>query len=290
MKASVPMGGLRLFVTGGTGFVGSHFVACALAAGHRVTALRRPGSAPRIPLAPVPDWLDGGLDGDWSANLRGHDVLVHFAAHSANPPYDALPACLQWNVQWPLRLAEQARQAGVQRYLVAGSCFEYGHVDPARLPIEVDTPLAPNNAYATSKAAASIAFLGMARQFGLQLQLLRIFHVYGPGEPASRLWPSLHRAAMAGQDFPMTPGAQVRDFVPVEQVASAFVNALAFEGVRPGEPQIAHVASGQPRTLLAFAEQWWQIWRAAGHLLPGAVPYRDGEVMSLTPAPGTVRR
>ena len=272
---------MRIFLTGGTGFIGGHFIEQALAAGHEVTSLRRPASASRRVLRAEPRWIQGELTQDWRAVLQDQDVLVHLAAHSTNPPYDALDACLQANVVAPLHLAEQARQAGVRKYIVAGSCFEYGPSAPD--PIPPGAALAPNNDYATSKAAASVAFLGWARRHGLSLQLLRIFHVYGPGEQEQRLWPALRRAALAGEDFPMSSGGQVRDFVAVEDAARQFVAALAFDGARPGVPLEMHVASGRPQSLLTFARHWWAQWGATGRLLPGRLPYREGEIMRLVP-------
>lgn len=275
---------MKLFVTGGTGFVGSHVLQQALAAGHEVCALRRPGSRPRLPLEVEPCWLDGALDADWSAALQGVDVLVHLASHTPNPPYAPLPECLYWNVFAALQLAEQARAAGVGRYVVAGSCFEYGPSADRFEQIPTSAPLRPALSYPTSKAAASLAFEGFARQHGLQLQILRIFQVYGEGEQAGRLWPSLRRAALAGEDFPMTEGAQVRDFIEVGEVARQFVQALGAVDVSPGQPRVRHVASGRPQTLREFAAFWWAFWGATGQLRPGAVPYRAGEMMRLVPA------
>jgi nucleoside-diphosphate-sugar epimerase len=280
---------MRLFVTGGTGFVGSHFLRLALAAGHEVRALRRPGSQPRVPLDAGPDWLDGSLDGDHRAALEGVDVLVHLAAHTPNPPYAPLEECLYWNVFAALRLAAQARAAGVSRFLVAGSCFEYGRSAERVDFIRTDTPLEPALSYPTSKAAASLAFEGFAREHGLKLQLLRIFQVYGEGEQPTRLWPSLRAAARSGADFPMSPGAHLRDFVPVEEVARQFMAALDFAEIEAGEPRVLHVASGQARSLLEFARAWWNYWGATGRLLPGAVPYRAGELMKLVPESGDER-
>jgi nucleoside-diphosphate-sugar epimerase len=275
---------MRLFVTGGTGFVGTHFLQQALAAGHQVVALRRPGSQPRLPLVAQPLWVDAALDDDGlAAHLAGCDALVHLASHTPNPPYAPLADCLYWNVFAALKLAAQAQAAGVQRYLVAGSCFEYGPAAAQYQAIPTDAPLQPSLSYPTSKAAASLAFEGFARQHGVQLQILRIFQVYGEGEQAGRLWPSLRRAALAGEDLPMTAGAQVRDFIEVGDVARQFLHALATD-VPPGQPVVRHVASGQPTTLRAFAEHWWAHWGATGRLLPGAVPYRASEMMRLVPA------
>lgn len=276
---------MKMFVTGATGFVGSHFVAQALQAGHEVLALRRPGSRPRISLPQQPKWIDGALDGEHAAALRGVDCLVHLAAHTANPPYAPLADCLRWNVLAPLQLAQQAQQAGVLRFVVAGSCFEYGQAAARVAAVTPDTPLEPLLSYPSSKAAASAAFLGFAREHGLQLQLLRIFQAYGEGEPPQRLWPALFAAAQSGRDFPMSPGEQWRDFIDVREVAARFVQALRFDGVQHGQPRVAHVASGRPQRVIDFARHWWRHWGARGQLRPGALPYRPGEIMRLVSGP-----
>lgn len=276
---------MKIFVTGGTGFVGSHFLQQALEAGHEVIALRRPGSQTRIPLIQQPFWIEGALDGDYSEQLKGVEVLVHLASHTPNPPYAPLDECLYWNVFASLKLAHQALAAGVKAYLVAGSCFEYGQAAEGLEFIDTNTPLAPTLSYPTSKAAASLAFEGFAREHGLKLKLLRIFQVYGEGEQATRLWPSLKRAALAGDDFPMSAGEQIRDFIAVEKVAEQFVQHLDFSAARAASPEIHHVASGNAQSLLEFSNLWWQHWGATGRLQPGALPYRKNELFRLVPRP-----
>ena len=81
----------------------------------------------------------------------------------------------------------------------------------------------------------------------------------------------------------MTKGEQIRDFVPVSAVAKKFVDALSFTDVRPGQPKISNVGSGNPQTILNFSEFWWKKWKAKGKLLPGALPYRANEVMRFVP-------
>jgi nucleoside-diphosphate-sugar epimerase len=274
---------MKIFLTGGTGFVGSHFINQAHAAGHTVVAQRRPGSQPRIALEREPQWVDRALDGDFSAELQHCDVLVHLASHTPNPPYDTLGRCLYWNVQASIALAEQARQAGVGRFLCAGSCFEYGRAAERYERIPVSAPLEPTLSYPTSKAAASVAFMGFAAEHRVRLQILRIFQVFGEGEPASRLWPSLREAARTGKDFAMSAGEQVRDFIDVRDVAAAFVRALNFHGCEAGLSKITHVGTGRPQRLADFAHYWWQAFDACGELKLGAVPYRYNELMRLVP-------
>lgn len=273
---------MKLFLTGGMGFIGSHFLRQSLAAGHQVVALRRPGSKPRLALAQEPDWLEVPFESLEPHHLAGCELVVHLAAHSANVPYDSLENCLHWNVTVPLRMAGRAHQAGIKRFVVAGSCFEYGRAGERYEFIPVDAPLEPTQSYPISKAAASVAWAGFAREKTVEVSILRIFQVYGEGEPEGRLWPSIRAAALAGQDYPMTAGEQIRDFVPVEEVARGFLAEITATR-QAGVPFIANLGTGQPQTVAAFAHKIWYECRATGKLKLGALPYRPNEVMRFVP-------
>lgn len=280
---------MKIFLTGGTGFVGSHFLEQALAAGHTIVCQRRSSdSRPRIPLSREPEWLDVPLDRIEKHHLEGADVLVHLAAHTPNVPYDTFERCHYWNVMAALRLLEKSLEANLRNWVVAGSCFEYGKSGERFDFIPTDAPLEPVGSYPTSKAAASVAIVGLANTHHANLFLGRIFQVYGEGEAEHRFWPSLRKAALCGGDFPMSAGEQVRDFIPVEDVARQFLEEASrfqpaqgpqnFSGVR-----IENIGTGNPTTLRDFAEHWWQKWNAKGRLIFGAVPYRPNEIMRFVP-------
>jgi nucleoside-diphosphate-sugar epimerase len=272
---------MKLFLTGGTGFIGSHFLKQALAAGHSVLALRRgPLRTPRIQLDQQPEWLDRSIEEVDASEMKGCNVLVHFAAHSVQYPFDTLATCLHWNLIAPLALFEKARQAGIHHFVVAGSCFEYGRSGERYDAIPADAPLEPTNSYASSKAAASIVMRQWAEEHKLSLVILRVFHVFGEGEPESRLWPSLRRAAWAGEDFPMTLGEQIRDFINVEDVAKFFLGQV--HSIRESQQpfiEIRNLGGPAPQTIRAFSEYWWGLWGAKGKLRIGVLPYRPNEVM-----------
>lgn len=275
---------MKIFLTGGSGFIGSHFINQTHAAGHSIRALRRsPASKSRIPLDQEPEWLDLPLDKLEPEHFDGCQVLVHLASHTPNVPYDTYSACMYWNVSAAVRMFEKAHEAGLDTWIVAGSCFEYGLSGERCEFIPVDAPLEPTLSYPASKAAASVAIASLTRNLKTSLYYGRIFQVYGEGEPEGRLWPSLRKAALAGEDFPMTPGDQVRDFIPVEQVASTFLNACTRTDLTLGQPLIENVGTGNPQSLRQFAEYWWTQWNAIGQLNFGATPYRPNEVMRYVP-------
>ena len=182
---------------------------------------------------------------------------------------------------------EQARLAGIQRFIVAGSCFEYGRSGENYNVIPSNAPLEPTNSYAASKAAASIALCQWAEQHQVSLEILRVFHVFGEGEMESRLWPLIKRAAQDGQDFPMTEGMQIRDFLSVEDAASIFLARVETETQFLGS-NVYNIGSGKSQTIRNFAEFWWHTWAAKGKLLFGAMPYRQHEVMSYVPGPNLI--
>lgn len=274
---------MKIFITGSNGFIGSHLVKKALDEGHEVVGLRLPNHTEKINLPKQPIWISGTLEDDFSKVLTGCDVVIHLAAYGVNPIYDSWQECFRWNVTASLNLWDQAHHAGIKKIIIAGSCSEYGKSAERYESIPSDAPLEPVNAYGASKAAATLAAMAYAREKNMELAVLRLFHIYGDGESANRFWPGLRKAALEGADFPMTLGGQIRDFMPVEQVAEKFLNYATMMSLEPGNPSIQNVGTGKPQSLLDFAEMYWTKFGGKGKILPGNIPYRKNEIMRYVP-------
>lgn len=274
---------MNVFLTGGTGFVGSYVLREMLEAGYAVTAIKYPGTEPVITLPEQPLWVRGTLEDDYQQHLTQCDTFVHLAAVGVNPSKATWEDCFKWNVIASLNLWIQASLAGISRFIICGSCFEYGLSGEQYEFIPVDAPLQPTGAYHSSKAAASMAALGFARDYKVEMLILRPFHIFGEGEADYRFWPSLKKAALNGEDFKMTEGMQVRDFTPVEMVAQSFCKSLKDNSLKQGQPVIRNLGTGKPQTLSDFAQYWWTKWQAKGELIKGAVPYRKNEIMRYVP-------
>lgn len=276
---------MNIFLTGGTGFIGSHFINQGLEHGHHVLALKRSASSqPRVPLKNEPTWLEKEMTEVTVDDLKDIDVVVHLAAHSANVPYDTLENCILKNVIDPLQLFRKAVKAHVTKFVVAGSCFEYGRSGERYDFIPVDAPLEPTQSYPASKALSSTAFYQFAIENKVQLCYHRIFQVFGEGELETRLWPSMRQAALNGEDYPMTKGELVRDFIEVSHVAKKFLESTKnIMHSTSTVPEYYNLGSGNPQSVLEFSRYWWEKWGAKGNLLVGAKKYRDGEVMRYVP-------
>jgi nucleoside-diphosphate-sugar epimerase len=274
---------MKLFVTGGTGFIGSHFLNAATAAGYDVVALRRQKSAPRVSLNAEPQWLEREMARVTAADLAGCEVLVHLAAQGVTPRPATWEDCFRVNVVETLQLVQTAIDAGVKRVVVTGSYAEYGRAGLRFDPIPPDAPLEPTDPYAASKAASSIALTSLCRVKKFELIYYRLFSAFGEGQFEGNFWPELRRAALEGKDFPMTAGNQVRDFVSIETVVEMLLAGCTRSDLKTGEPLVLNLASGKAVSLREFAEMWWAHFGAKGKLLVGAVPSRPNEVERYVP-------
>lgn len=273
---------MKIFVTGATGFVGSYFVRQALASGHNVRATRRSVSSTG-PIDSKLEWIDVNLDAVGTQHFEGCGAFVHFAAAGVSPKQATREELMHWNVTVPQMLLDRAHSAGIRRVVIAGTFAEYGLSANQYELIPPDAPLLPTTSYASSKAACFVTCYANAIELGLELCYLRIFSAFGDGQYESNFWPALRKAALDGHDFEMTPGGQIRDYVPVDQVARSFLHAATRPDVSAGSPIVFNVGSGKPVSMRAFAELWWQRFRATGTLRVGALPYRPNEVMRFVP-------
>lgn len=254
----------------------------AIAAGHECICIYRSQIPEELINNKKITWIKGCLNSDWSKQFIDVDVVLHLAAIGVSPQKVSWEEAMKVNVLDSLKFIENAVIAGVKNVIACGSCFEYGVTGEHYEFIPVNAPLKPNNPYGASKAAATYALCALARQKKFSLIILRPFHIYGEGQGDENLWPSLKRAALAGKDFKITKGQQIRDYVSVEFVAKKFIDKVK---KIDGEKKIVieNIGSGNPVDLATFCSHWWKKFNASGKLWIGALAYRDDEVMRFVP-------
>jgi len=277
-------GGLRtvkVLVTGGAGFIGSHVVAALVSRGCSVVVLDNltTGSVDSLPEAGRrirlvegdvrdPATVDGAA--------RGCAVVIHLAALVSVPACTERPAeAVAHNELGTIQVAQAAAAAGARRLVLASSAAVYGS---ASVPHGEETPPKPQSVYAVSKLAAELHSLAIGERLGLSVVCLRFFNVYGPRQhPASPYSGVIARFISAAAEGTVTTihgdGRQTRDFVYVGDVAEATV-ASALAAQVPF--RVMNIGTGQP---CSIAQLWRQVARSAG-LTERArtAPARSGDV------------
>lgn len=276
----------RVILTGATGFIGKNLLETLIDRDIEVIAIRRQGS---LGLPPIINekvtWISSKLSEVSLTDIAGCEGLIHLAASGVQYPHDSLSNCIEFNVIEPLGLFRSAVMANVRCFIAIGSCFEYGVTGDLADCLTTKSELLPNDDYSISKACASMAFQRFGREHNINLDILRLFHVYGKGENPKRLWPQAYRAACRGEDFEMSMGEQIRDFIDVKDVCEIIYQRLIMERPKGGSVNVYNVGSGKAQSVYSFISGWWKRWNATGEIKRGMLPYRRNDVMKYIPGP-----
>lgn len=256
-----------ILVTGAGGFVGRHLGAMLLREGHAVAGsiLGVDGNA-SVPAETVADGVDAIVcdltkPEQVMAAVRAvkPSAVIHLAAQSHVPTawkHQALT--YQVNVLGTLHLLEAvAAEAPGARVLLVGSAEVYGKVSPDDIPVKESQPLAPQNPYAVSKAAADLLGGQWAAATKLHIVRARPFNHTGPGQTGDYVCAAFARQAAAialGQQEPRVVVGNLnvrRDFLDVRDVCRAYL-ALLRDGA---SGEVYNIASGKPRSIKAILQE-----------------------------------
>jgi UDP-glucose 4-epimerase len=256
-------GPLRILVTGGAGYVGSHVVKRVKAAGHRPVVVDNLSAGHRAAVGDVPLVVADFADAETLARLGDEGpfhAVIHMAAHVKVGESVAHPErYYRNNVIRSLQLLEWVRQAGWGGIVFSSTAAVYG--EPEDVPIREDHPTLPTNPYGETKLAFERALASYRQAYGLPYVSLRYFNAAGAdpdgdigedhGCDESHLIPVALTAAqregttvsLFGTDYPTSDGTAVRDYVHVSDLAEAHVRALSLLGA--GRSGIYNLGNGE---------------------------------------------
>jgi UDP-arabinose 4-epimerase len=296
---------MRVLITGGAGYIGSHTAKLLAASGHTPIVFDdfTQGHDWAVKWGP----LERGSLAD-QGRLRevfaAHKVeaVVHFAASALVGESMSQPTkYFRNNTVATLNLLDAMREAGVATIVFSSTCATYG--DPVRVPIDETHPQTPVNPYGESKLMVEKILRWYGSAYGLKWIALRYFNAAGADpageigedhDPETHLVPLVIGAALGtrppvkvfGTDYPTPDGSAVRDYVHVMDLADAHRRAL--EGLDNGTAsQAINLGTGQGHSVRSVIET---VNRVGGKKVPfEEAPRRAGDPPELVAAPGRAR-
>jgi len=220
---------MRVLVTGGAGFIGSHVVDALRAARHDAVVFDR--RVMRRRAARDPEAVRGDIRDRkaLATAAAGCDAVIHLAAVADVDAVERNPRdAEEVNARGTLNVLEAARAAGVPRVIYASTIWVYSDV-AADAPVDEETPLAaPAHVYTATKLAGELYCRSYAALYGVESTILRFGIPYGPRARPTAVVPAFTRRALAGEPLTINGGgAQRRPLVYVEDLAEGVVRALA---------------------------------------------------------------
>ena len=296
--------GVRVLVTGATGFIGSHLAERLVAEGAEVTLAVEPGASQanvanlldKVRVHEV-DLRDGQMVQELMRECQPSKVY-HLAAVGVTEPGIDPRLTVQVNVMGTLNLLDALRETDCDCFVNTGTCYEYGHnTPPPPVPPKVGGPgshIPPNfggpggqredqmvdpiNAYAASKSAAWLFCNMYHRTRGYPIVTLRPFTVYGPRQSERALIPQVILSALRGEDFEMTGGEQTRDFTYVDDVVEGYIRASLSE---KAIGQTINLGTGEERPIKDVVLKVLELMGNPVKPMIGELPYRPREVRRL---------
>jgi len=265
---------MRVFVTGASGFIGTHVTKALLARNHRVAVLVRPGD-PMSRLQPLKgrfDMIAGTLEDtallEKSISIFQPEACIHLAWYAEPGKYLDSSQNIR-SLASSLSLFQTLIKAECRQIVAAGTCFEY---DTGFGYLHEATPARPASLYAAAKLSCGLIGSQLAAQAKISFAWGRIFYPYGPQEDPKRLVPAAINALKQGIPFPASPGDQIRDYIHVADVASAFCTLMEKQA-----DGVYNISTGSPVSIRQLLETLGQLMNRADLIKIGALPYRNWE-------------
>lgn len=267
---------MHILVTGATGFIGQHVVPKLLKQGHKVIATSLSEKK-----AKKMDWFNSVEYFEYDIhtspegfieNVENINAVIHLAWKGL-PNYKSL-FHFEDNLLADYRFIKELINLGIKHVLITGTCFEYGMKCGS---LSEDMLTMPQTAYAIAKDTLR-KFLQQLQQVNpFVLQWVRLFYMYGEGQNANSLLAQLDRAIDNNERvFNMSGGEQLRDYMPVENVAD-FIVDLIEEKTKNG---LFNCCSGQPISVRKLVENRIKERKTRIKINLGYYPYPEYEPMA----------
>jgi len=267
---------MRVLVTGATGFIGNYVVRELLKQDHQVITTSKNSEKARMY-----EWFSQVQYIPYDLNVvhenlfqffQEPDVVIHLAWEGL-PNYKDL-FHFERNLFANYRFLKNLLEDGLKSLTVTGTCLEYGLQNGC---LSEDTPTQPITPYSLAKDTLRKYLEQLQQNYHFSFKWIRFFYMYGKGQNPTSLLPQLDKALDRGdENFNMSGGEQLRDYLPVEKVAE-YINKISLQNKVLG---IINCCSGKPISIRKLVENHVKNRGKTIKLNLGYYPYLDYEPMT----------
>lgn len=294
---------MKIFLTGGAGYIGSIAVRKLIETGHQVTVYDSLVTGYREAIPADAEFIQGDLaDNDSLKSALGdgkHDAVMHFAAFiEAGESMIDPPKFYQNNLGNSVNLIDAAVKAGINRFVLSSTAAVYQSSDD---PLDEDSPLGPVNVYGHTKLMIE-EVLGFYRELhNLHFAALRYFNAAGAlpdqGEahqPESHLIPLVLQVPLGqrqeikiyGTDYPTPDGTCIRDYIHITDLVSAHL--LALNALDKEDKLVYNLGNGKGYSVREVIDTAREV---TGHPIPAEeTPRRPGDSPRLVASSEKIKR
>lgn len=237
-----------VFITGGTGFIGSHLRNQLAESGSKVTIFARANSP--VETKPNESVVRGNVTELETISVEDHNMVIHLAAQtSVEKAVESPVETWETNATGTLNVLEAARRADVNQFLYASTASVYGR--PTYLPIDEEHPRNPIEPYGASKLAGDQLARTYHHTYGLPTVVARFFNVFGPDQPQHNVIPAIIEQGMTKDNVDLGNLTPTRDFIYVADAIRGLITTLT-----DGEPGNAYnIGAGREVQISELAEK-----------------------------------
>jgi nucleoside-diphosphate-sugar epimerase len=240
----------KIFVTGGTGYVGGNFLRYATKKNIHIHAIYR--NKNKIILKKKIDWINIKSKKKITNALRNSSLLIHFGAKGVYKK-ESFKSLIYTNSIFFYKLLKTAYKLGCKKWILIGSCFEY---KGSKYPLTPNSQIEPITDYGKSKKKFFLNIKNFKKnKKDLVIIYARIFQVYGKNEPDFRFYKNLKKNIKLNKNIIINNPGYIRDFINIDKVIRKIYSIVKKIKLYKNKLIIKHIAEGKGITIENFAKK-----------------------------------
>lgn len=275
---------MKILITGGTGFIGSHLVHKLINLNYEIILLKRPTTN----IWRIKDIIDKCR----VYNLEKFDILdqifekndiemvIHFATKYIKYEKNTndIEEIIDTNIKLPSIILEKAIKNKVKYFINTGTCFEYKRL---KKKLTETDPTEPFNFYSASKLAFEDFLKYYSYTNKIKSVTLRLFYPYGEKDNDYKLIPLVIKSLIENKELKLTSGEQKLDFTYVHDIVEAYIKAISFLSKSKKHYNVFNIGSGNAHTVKEIIKILQKYHKEKGKIKLGRLSYPENEIMYL---------